>query len=89
MNTDAPWPVLDEAVRRVLKIQTKLHRWAGNNPDRRFEDLFNLVTDPAFLLVAWDRVRRNRGSRSAGVDGVAPAPSTPVPRRSCPTFAKI
>jgi RNA-directed DNA polymerase len=36
---------------------------------RRFDDLFNLVYDPAFLLVAWDRVRSNRGSRSAGVDG--------------------
>jgi RNA-directed DNA polymerase len=25
--------------------------------------------DPAFLLVAWDRVRSNKGARSAGVDG--------------------
>jgi RNA-directed DNA polymerase len=32
--------------------------------------LFNLVTDPAFLLVAWDRVRSNKGARTAGVDGV-------------------
>ena len=27
------------------------------------------MTDPAFLLVAWDRVRGNRGARTAGVDG--------------------
>jgi RNA-directed DNA polymerase len=72
VNTDAPWPDLFEAEQRVLKIQTKLHRWAGDDPDRRFDDLFNLVADPAFLVMAWDRVRGNRGARSAGVDGVAP-----------------
>ena len=72
MNTDAPWPTLDEAEARVLGIQTKLHRWATGDSDRRFDDLFNLVADPAFLVVAWDRVRGNRGARSAGVDGVKP-----------------
>ena len=70
MNTDAPdeW-ALYWAERRVLEIQTKLHRWAIEDPDRRFDDLFNLVTDPAFLLVAWDRVRSNKGARTAGADG--------------------
>lgn len=72
MNTDASWPSLVEAELRVLKIQTKLHQWAVDDAGRRFDDLFNLVTDPAFLTVAWDRVRGNRGSRSAGVDGVQP-----------------
>jgi len=72
VNTDAPWPSLDEARSRVLKIQTKLHRWATDGPDRRFDDLFNLVCDPAFLTVGWDRVRGNRGARTAGVDGVKP-----------------
>jgi len=57
------------AERRVLEIQAKLHRWARDEPHRRFDDLFNLVCDPAFLLVAWARVRGNRGARSAGVDG--------------------
>ena len=52
MNTDAPWPDLDEAESRVLKIQTKLHRWARDDPHRRFDDLFNLVADPAVLLIA-------------------------------------
>ncbi len=27
------------------------------------------MADPAFLVVAWDRVRFNKGARSAGVDG--------------------
>jgi RNA-directed DNA polymerase len=53
---------------RVLGIQTKLHGWAAADPGRRFDDLFNLVTDPAFLAAAWDRVRENKGSRTAGVD---------------------
>jgi RNA-directed DNA polymerase len=72
VNTDAPWPTLDEAEARVLGIQTKLHRWATDDPDRRFDDLYNLIADPAFLVVAWHRVRGNRGARSAGVDGVKP-----------------
>jgi RNA-directed DNA polymerase len=54
---------------RVREIQTKLHRWATADRGRRFDDLFNLVHDPAFLMVAWDRVRSNRGSRTAGIDG--------------------
>jgi len=72
VNTDALWPGLDEARARVLEIQTKLHQWATDDPDRRFDDLYNLVADPAFLVVAWGRVRGNRGGRSAGVDGVTP-----------------
>ncbi len=72
MNTDALWPTLNEAKAKVLGIQAKLHQWATDSPDRRFDDLFNLVADPAFLTVAWDRVRGNRGARSAGVDGVKP-----------------
>jgi len=69
VNTGAPWPSLDEARARVLGIQTKLHRWATEESGRRFDDLFNLVTDPAFLRVAWHRVRGNKGARTAGVDG--------------------
>jgi RNA-directed DNA polymerase len=72
MNIGDPWPDLDEAQARVLAMQTKLHQWATADPDRRFHDLYNLVYDPAFLVVAWGRVRGNRGARSAGVDGVAP-----------------
>jgi RNA-directed DNA polymerase len=53
-------------------MQTKLHRWPFRDPDRRFDDLYNLVCDPAFLVVAWTRVRGNRGARTAGVDGIAP-----------------
>ena len=69
MNTDELEWALIKAERRVLEIQAKLHRWARDDPHRRFDDLFNLVADPGFLLVAWDRVRGNKGARTAGVDG--------------------
>ena len=69
MNIGAPWPTAEQAEARVLEIQTKLHRWATDDPKRRFDDLYNLVYDPAVLLVAWSRVRGNKGARSAGVDG--------------------
>lgn len=69
MNTDELEHQLYWAERRVREIQTKLHRWARGDPHRRFDDLYNLVWDPSFLLVAWDRVRGNTGARTAGVDG--------------------
>jgi RNA-directed DNA polymerase len=69
VNTDELEHALLQAERRVLKIQTKLHRWARDDPRRRFDDLFNLVADPGFLLVAWDRVAGNKGARTAGIDG--------------------
>jgi RNA-directed DNA polymerase len=69
VNTDAPWPDAKAAEARVLGIQTKLHQWATDEQARRFCDLYNLVCDPAFLLVGWRRVKGNKGARSAGVDG--------------------
>src|SRR5258708_4415594 len=69
VNTDELEQATYDALRRVLEIQTKLHRWATDDPHRRFDDLFNLVADPAFLLVAWDRVRGNKGAKTPGVDG--------------------
>ena len=77
MNTGAPLPTLEQAEARVLRIQTKLHQWATDDPARRFDDLFNLVCDPAFLLVGWARVRGNRGARTAGVDGIKPRQIVP------------
>jgi RNA-directed DNA polymerase len=59
-------PLLAEE--RVLGIQAKLHGWAVAGAGRRFDDLFNLVVDPAFLVTAWMRVRENKGARTAGID---------------------
>jgi len=69
LNRDAPRTDLTEARAWVLHIQKKLHKWAKNDPNKRFDDLFNLVCDPTTLRVAWTNVRSNVGSRTAGVDG--------------------
>src|SRR4051795_6914325 len=70
VNSGAPFVLSPQAAtERVLGIQRKLHKWASEDQERGFSDLHNLVCDPATLLVAWRRVRGNRGSRSAGVDG--------------------
>jgi RNA-directed DNA polymerase len=75
MSEDAPvntgavqWPDPGSAYYAVRRMQTKLHRWAGEDPSRRFGDLMNLVYDPAFLVHAWERVASNAGARTPGVD---------------------
>ena len=75
MSEDAPvntgavaWPDDFTAGVMVRRMQAKLHRWAGEDPSRRFGDLFNLVYDPAFLVYAWERVSTNKGARTAGID---------------------
>src|SRR5260221_5341527 len=66
MSQDAPvnagavnWPGLFAAEDAVARMQARLHLWAARDPGRRFRELFNLVYDPAFLLVAWERVATN------------------------------
>ena len=74
VNTGATvWPDEDSAYAVVRGMQTKLHRWAGADAARRFDDLYNLVYDPAFLMHAWERVSSNKGARTAGVDRVTVA----------------
>ena len=80
MSEDAPvntgaveWPSPDSAYFAVRRMQTKLHRWAGDDVSRRFGDLVNLVYDPAFLMHAWERVSTNKGARTAGIDQVTAA----------------
>ena len=90
MNTGVLWPEQEWAEMQVLRIQTKLHQWAINDPDRRFDDLFNLVCDPAVLVVAWARRRvisvPPSGARAwevvlaraaEGAEGARAAPSAP------------
>jgi RNA-directed DNA polymerase len=52
----------------VREMQARLHRWAREDPSRRFGDLFNLVYDPMFLAEAWFRVAGNAGARTPGID---------------------
>lgn len=62
------WPDPMVAAATVRGMQIKLHRWAGSDASRRFDDLFNLVYDPAFLVHAYQRVAGNVGARTAGID---------------------
>ena len=73
LNSGAPEQPEMGSFRRVSEMQAKLHRWALTDPGRRFDDLFNLVHDPATLRVAWERVASNTGARTAGSDGVTVA----------------
>src|SRR5246127_3465629 len=69
VNTGAVgWPDPYPAYLAVRRMQTKLHRWAGEDPSRCFGDLFNLVYDPAFLVHAWERVSASKGAQTAGID---------------------
>src|SRR6266498_1624606 len=74
MSEDAPgnpgavaWPGDFTASVMVRSMQAKLHRWATEDPGRRFGDLFNLVYDPAFLVHAWERVSTSKGAQTAGI----------------------
>lgn len=68
VNTAVAWPDPVVAGARVRRMQTKLHQWAAADPVRRFDDLYNLVCDPATLMAAFDRVAGNAGAQTAGVD---------------------
>ncbi|WAH95916.1 hypothetical protein [Arthrobacter sp. MMS18-M83] len=63
MNTSEDTGARMESARvEVERMQTKLHRWAKDDLGKRLDDLFNLVCDPDFLLVAWEHVASNRGA---------------------------
>jgi RNA-directed DNA polymerase len=63
VNTGAEWcPDPGSAYYAVRRMQTKLHRWAGEDFSRRFGDLYNLIYDPAFLMHAWQQVSSNAGA---------------------------
>src|SRR5690242_13039752 len=54
----------------LLSEQKKLYARSKENLDYVFRKLWGLVTDPRNLRVAVARVARNKGRRTAGVDGV-------------------
>ncbi len=54
----------------LRNVQHVLHRRSREDLDFIFRKLWGFVTDPQNLRMALHRVARNRGSRTAGVDGV-------------------
>jgi group II intron reverse transcriptase/maturase len=45
-----------------------LHRLAKRDPGKRFDHLWELATDPGWLKHAWEEIRSNKGSMTAGID---------------------
>ena len=45
-----------------------LHKLAQRDPGKCFAHLWDLVTDPVWLMQAWEEIRSNKGSMTAGTD---------------------
>lgn len=54
----------------ITRIQRYFAQKAEAQPHHRFGDMYSLVWKPGFLEAALDSVLANKGSRSAGIDGV-------------------
>jgi len=54
----------------LQSVQRKLYKRSRDNPDYVFRKLWGLITDPRNLRMAFVRVSRNKGRRTAGMDGV-------------------
>jgi RNA-directed DNA polymerase len=54
----------------LLGVQRKLYQWSRNNPDSCYRELWNWLTDFRNLRCAWRKIAGNRGSRTAGIDGM-------------------
>ncbi len=54
----------------TARRQTRLAGKAVHQPEHRFCDLYSLLCSRAWIEAALSQVLSNRGSRTAGVDGV-------------------
>jgi group II intron reverse transcriptase/maturase len=52
----------------VAEQMKHLHQLAKQDPGKRFTRLWSSLTNPYWLAQAWEQIRRNHGSRTAGVD---------------------
>jgi group II intron reverse transcriptase/maturase len=53
----------------VTKEEEHLFRLSEREPDKRFNQLWRILTSEVWLWHAWQRTRGNKGSQTAGVDG--------------------
>ncbi|MDH5320736.1 MAG: group II intron reverse transcriptase/maturase [Nitrospira sp.] len=60
LHTDTVW---------LLGVQRKLYQWSQDHPGEAYRELWNWITDIRSLRCAWDRVARNKGQRTPGIDG--------------------
>jgi RNA-directed DNA polymerase len=52
----------------VSEEMKHLHQLAQRDPGKRLDHLWELATDPAWLMQAWEEMRSNQGSMTAGTD---------------------
>jgi group II intron reverse transcriptase/maturase len=52
----------------VSEEMKHLHKLAKRDPSKRFDHLWELATDPGWLMQAWEEIRSNKGSMTAGID---------------------
>jgi group II intron reverse transcriptase/maturase len=52
----------------VSEEMKHLHTLAKRDPRKRFDHLWEMATDPAWLMQAWEEIRSNKGSMTAGID---------------------
>lgn len=52
----------------ITEEMKHLHKLAKQNPSKRFNHLWESLTDPRWLAQAWEEIRRNKGSQTTGVD---------------------
>lgn len=55
---------------KVSEMQRKLGTWAEQEVERKFHGLYTLLVQEDWLQLAHDHVKRNRGSITAGTDGM-------------------
>lgn len=61
LHTDTVW---------LLGVQRKLYQCSQQHPGEAYRELWNWITDIRSLRCAWDRVARNKGQRTPGIDGM-------------------
>ncbi len=52
----------------VSEEMKHLHKLAKRDSGKRFDHLWELATDPQWLMQAWEEIRSNKGSMTAGID---------------------
>jgi group II intron reverse transcriptase/maturase len=75
-------------VNNVSEEMKHLHKLAKRNPSKRFDHLWELVTDPMWLTQAWEEIRSNKGSMTAGIDSTIAVDITPERIQSLSTRLK-
>jgi group II intron reverse transcriptase/maturase len=52
----------------VSEEMKHLHKLARRDPSKRFDHCWETLTDPKWLMQAWEEIRSNKGSMTAGID---------------------